>query len=190
MIPFLLVLLGFPLIGAGLKIIDETHDADLFNRRLCSLVTLLTIVLYAFFVVFDLYAATILFAIIVGVTITGKIDNGSFLFGVGSVLFFFFFFYFFVRPFVLLPLSFVFLSAAGSIDEIGNDYIDSHIQTRFRHHLAYYFFGRRYLFKFSVFYLVLLGVVPWHYLIAMILFDEAYILVGIYSEYALHRKKN
>ncbi|HEX08187.1 MAG TPA: hypothetical protein ENG38_00050 [Thermoplasmatales archaeon] len=83
-----------------------------------------------------------------------------------------------------MPL--VFLSAAAIVDEAGNDVTgyDKRIKRskKFRHKFFVYFFGRRYLLKVALLYLVLINVFPMYLLIALILFDEAYLIVEMYSD--------
>jgi hypothetical protein len=126
-------------------------------------------------------SATILLAILLGVFLKGKIDNYAYIIGFSVILVIAL-----LAKVELMILPLVFLATAAVLDELGNDTIDNNTKRlkykRFRQHLALYFFGRRYLMKVALLYLVLLNIFPLYFLLALIFFDEAYIIVELYSQ--------
>ncbi len=175
-------LLVYPILGAGLKYIDDAFDEQTFDKTKALIVAPIIGILGALSMLINPISATILLAVVIGVFLKGKVDNRAHLFA------FFTFFIVFVLSgivqVIFLPL--IFLSAAAILDEVGNDVIDYnmtyHRRKKFRYKFSLYFFGRRYLMKVALLYVVLLGVFPLYFLIAFILFDEAYIVVSLYSE--------
>ncbi len=178
LLPYPLVLLAYSFIGSGLKYVDEAFDSDTFNKKISIVVAFLTAILFLILVLFDMFSATILLAIVAGVIIKGKIDNISFILGVVVIIMGILLCHFLIHPIQILFIPFLFFTAAGVLDETGNDIVDA---SHKKHSVAHYFFSRRYLLKVAVLYTVLLGVIPWYYLIATILFDELYIIIGIIS---------
>jgi hypothetical protein len=84
---------------------------------------------------------------------------------------------------MIFPL--IFLTSAAVIDEIGIDLMDYRKKyrndKRLRYQLMFYLLGHRYIMKIAILYLILLTVFPWYYLLAMIFFDESYIIMGMYG---------
>lgn len=119
----------------------------------------------------DLAAATILLSVLIGVLFTGKIDNT--VFGastaaiVGSLSF--------LQRVIFLPL--LFLSAAGIIDEKGNDYVDTHNSNK----IIEFFFLHRFTMKISIFALCFAGFFSMIYFLAFLLFDISYDTIGFIS---------
>jgi len=174
--------LAYTILGAGLKFIDDAFDEKIFNKKIA-------IILGPFFGIFGAYtmlvnpvSATILLAVVLGVLLKGKIDNIAHL-----ITFFSFFMIFILINIVnIMILPLIFLAAAAILDEVGNDVIDYNKsfkkKKRFKYQFAIYFFGRRYMMKVALLYLVILNVIPIYFLIAFILFDESYIIVSLYSK--------
>lgn len=156
--PFIIVIV-FTTIGAGLKYIDNV---------IAALIT----VIWIWLSFYDTISATILFAVLFAVLLTGKVDN----------LVFFLSFVVLVTIFGLfvdvLWLPLVILVAMGIIDEKGNDYIDTHTTTK----LCRFFFLHRFCMKLCIFGLCLFFVFPWLYLIAFLAFDFSYEGVARISE--------
>ena len=175
-------LLIYPILGAGLKYVDDAFDEQTFSKKFAYVVAPIIGLLGAYAILISPISATILIAVVIGVLLKGKIDNRAHL--VAFVTFFLIFILLGVMQVIILPL--IFLSAAAILDEVGNDVIDYngsyHKRKRFRYKFALYFFGRRYMMKVALLYVVLVGVFPLYFLIAFILFDEAYIVVGLYSQ--------
>ena len=175
-------LLSYIILGAGLKYIDDAFDEKTFSKTMALALAPVIGVLGAYTILINTVSATILLAVVVGIFLKGKIDNYAHL------LTFFTFLILFVLlgliEVMILPL--IFLAAAAVVDEVGNDVIDYNMRyrknKRFRYQFALYFFGRRYLMKVGLLYLVLLNVIPLYFLLAFLLFDEAYVIVGLYSQ--------
>ena len=111
--------LSYPLLGAGLKYIDDAFDATIFNKKLAMVLAPLLGVLWAYTMIIDQVSATILLAIVLGVLLKGKIDNLAHIIGLliilGVVVGF---------GVQLLVFPLFFLTVAALFDEIGNDFID------------------------------------------------------------------
>jgi hypothetical protein len=174
-------LLIYTILGAGIKYIDAAYDEKTASKKIALAIAPVLGVLWAYAMLINIYSATILLAILLGVFLKRKIDNYAFLLG------------FFVILVIILPmgielmlLPLIFLTTAAVLDELGNDIIDnnkkSRVSKKFSFQLALYFFGRRYLMKVGVLYLVLLNIYPWYFLLAIIFFDEAYIMMHLYSK--------
>lgn len=174
------IFISYLLLGGGLKYIDDAFDETTFSKRKGMILAPLLGLLWAFTMVGNPISATILLAIVLGVLSKGKIDNPAHIFGFIVILL-----AFILMKIEILLLPFVFLSAAAIVDEAGNDVTGYDAvfkrSKKFRHQFFIYFFGRRYMLKLAVLYLVLIGLFPMYSLIAIILFDEAYLTVEIYS---------
>lgn len=176
------ILLVYTILGAGIKYIDAAYDEKTVSKKAALVIVPFLGILWAYTMLINQYSATILLAILLGVLLKKKIDNYAFLLG-------FFIILVIIIPFgielMLLPL--IFLISAAVLDELGNDIIDdnkkSRISKKFSFQFALYFFGRRYLMKVGLLYLVLLTIYPWYYLLALIFFDEAYIIIHLYSKF-------
>ena len=85
---------------------------------------------------------------------------------------------------MILPL--ILLATAAFLDEVGNDIADKKKEYpdkyRFLQKFTVYFFDHRWLMKLAILGIALLGIVPFYFFPAMILFDEAYIMVRWYSQ--------
>ncbi|HEC93313.1 MAG TPA: hypothetical protein ENI51_10025 [Candidatus Atribacteria bacterium] len=175
------IFLSYLLLGGGLKYIDDAFDKKSFNKKKGLVLAPFLGLLWAFTMIGNPFSATVLLAVVLGVLSKGKIDNPAHVFGFIVILMTIIF----IRIDILvLPL--IFLSAAAIVDEAGNDVTgyDKRIKRskKFRHKFFVYFFGRRYLLKVALLYLVLINVFPMYLLIALILFDEAYLIVEMYSD--------
>ena len=172
-------LLSYPIIGAGIKYIDDAFDEKTFSKMLAFIITPLLSILGVYTMLIDPASATILLAVLCGVFLKGKIDNIAFIAGfiiilalmiIGQV------------EFMIFPL--IFLGAAAVLDEIGNDLIDAKrdkLKNNLLNKFAIYFFGQRWIMKVSILFLVFLSILPYYLFFAMILFDYAYLSVDAYS---------
>jgi hypothetical protein len=187
----LFFLLSYPILGAGIKFIDAAYDEKTFSKKTALVVAPFLGLLWAYSMIINPVSATILLAILFGVLIKNKIDNYAHLLGSATIVLFI---TIFIEQINLEVLPLIFLTAAAILDEVGNDVIDYNKKnikkTRFRHQLSRYFFGRRYVMKASILYLIIFGIVEVYFLLAIILFDEAYIITGIYSQTRQKKKKN
>jgi hypothetical protein len=85
----------------------------------------------------------------------------------------------------LLYLPLIVLVAAAVLDEAGNDVVDYNMKSldksNFLHKAIIAFFDQRWVTKVAILYVALLGVFPWYFFLAMLLFDGAYLVVRMYS---------
>ncbi|RLF37968.1 MAG: hypothetical protein DRN00_02010 [Thermoplasmata archaeon] len=79
------------------------------------------------------------------------------------------------------------MTTCAYLDEIGNDIVDKVRSKSFGYVFLRYFFGKRWLLKVGILYLALVQVFPLYPLVALILFDEAYLLMDYYSKARLKR---
>ncbi len=174
-------LASYPLLGAGIKYIDDAFDEKTFSKKLAFIITPLLSILGAYAMFIDPVSATILLAVLAGVLIKGKVDNVAFIAGLILCLLVVLLL---GIDFLVLPL--VLLSAAAVLDEVGNDIIDKK-KEKFRkgtiaHKFVMYFFGHRWIMKTAILFLALLNLVPIYFFFAMILFDYAYVFVDFISK--------
>jgi len=179
-------LLLYPILGAGIKYIDASFDEKVFSKKKALVFAPLLGILWAYTMLVNEISTTILLAVILAVLIKGKIDNYAHQIGLITIAIFSILVIFFIDGNELMLLPLLLLTSAGLIDEVGNDVIEYNKKYlkngRFRYRFAIYFFGRRYLMKVAILYVVLLGIFPWYFLMAFILFDESYIMMDIYSQ--------
>lgn len=177
-------LIAYPILGAGIKYIDAAYDEKTFNKKTALIITPLLATLWAYTMLINPISATILLAILLGVLIKNKIDNYAHLLG-SAIIVTIFIIAIYLKNIELIILPLIFLISAAIIDEVGNDIIDYNKKNlkknRFRHQFSLYFFGRRYVMKLAILYLIIFGIVELYFLLAMILFDEAYIITDLYS---------
>jgi hypothetical protein len=76
---------------------------------------------------------------------------------------------------------------------MGNDIIDKNKENfednKFLHKITLYFFDQRWLTKITVLYVVLIGLFPLYFFLAILLFDGAYLTVRLYTRSRQHIKK-
>jgi hypothetical protein len=126
-------------------------------------------------------SATILLAIILGVLITGKIDNWAHVLGFVSIILMLILF-----GIELLILPMIILVIAGMSDEIGNDFIDRNRQIIIRKmfgNILIKFFDQRWVLKIVILGFVLASIFPWYFFFSMLLFDYAYLTITLFSQY-------
>lgn len=177
-------LIAYPILGAGIKYIDAAYDEKTFNKKTALIITPPLATLWAYTMLINSISTTILLAILLGVLVKNKIDNYAHLLG-SAIIVTIFIITIYLKNIELIILPLVFLISAAIIDEVGNDIIDYNKKNlkknRFRHQFSLYFFGRRYVMKLAILYLIIFGIVELYFLLAMILFDEAYIITDLYS---------
>jgi len=182
-------LIAYPILGAGIKYIDAAYDEKTFNKKTALIITPPLATLWTYTMLINPISTTILLAILLGVLIKNKIDNYAHLLG-SAIIVTIFIIAIYLKNIELIILPLIFLISAAIIDEVGNDIIDYNKKNlkknRFRHQFSLYFFGRRYVMKLAILYLIIFGIVEFgivelYFLLAMILFDEAYIITDLYS---------
>ena len=172
-------LLSYPILGAGIKFIDEAFDEKTFSKKIALILAPILGVLWAYTMLIDAVSATILLAILCAVFFKGKIDNYAHLAGLLVILGIIFLA---GVEFLILPLIVLALSAL--LDEVGNDYIDKKkylSSNRFYKKFAGYFFDQRWLTKVAILGIAIIGVFPLYFFLAMVLFDGAYLIVRSYG---------
>jgi len=171
---------AFAILGAGLKYIDDAFDEKVFNKTIAYAIAPLLGVLWAYTMIIDTVAATILLAILLGVLLKGKIDNIAHVIGlvviIGIVV---------VAGVQLLFVPLIILAAAALLDEVGNDLVDKSSllagEKRWQK-VMIGFFDQRWVAKVAILALVVVSVLPWFFFVAMLLFDGAYLGVRSFSQ--------
>lgn len=172
-------LASYPILGAGLKYIDEAFDEHRFNIKIAYILAPILGVLWAYSMIINSVSATILLAILLGVILKGKIDNYAHLAGLGII-----FGIIIIVGVELLIIPLIVLTLAALFDEVGNDFIE---KEKYLHSNNYskkfigFFFDQRWLTKVAVLSIAIIGVIPLYFFLAMILFDGAYLLMRGYS---------
>jgi len=181
-------LAAYPLLGAGLKYIDDAFDEKIFSKKLAMVLAPFLGILWAYTMLIDPFSATILLAILLGVFIRGKIDNYAHMTGLVVILVILVF-----AGINLLFLPLIFLATAAFLDEMGNDVIDKNrghfSDSKFLHKITLYFFDQRWLTKMAVLFVVLVGIFPLYFFLAILLFDGAYLTVRLYTRSRQQTKK-
>jgi hypothetical protein len=178
-------LLAYTILGCGIKYIDAAFDDNTFNKKFALAVAPLLGILWGYTMLINSFSATILLSVLLAVILKRKVDNLALIFGTLTIIMFILIGIIFIDGIELMLLPLIFLTTAGVIDEVGNDIMDFNNKESnrkgFKFHFSAYFFGRRYLMKVALLYLVILGLFPIYFLLAFILFDEGYIIVEIFS---------
>ena len=181
-------LAAYMILGAGLKYIDDAFDEKIFNKKLAIIIAPLLGILWAYTMLIDQFSATILLAILIGVFIRGKIDNYAHITGFIVILIILVF-----TGINLLFLPLVFIAVGVFLDELGNDILDKNIEyfndSKFLHNITLNFFDQRWLTKITVLYVVLIGLFPLYFFLAILLFDGAYLTVRLYTRSRKQMKK-
>ena len=184
-----LLLILYPILGAGIKYIDSAYDEHTFSKQSAFFLSPIIGIIWVLTMLISEWSATVLLAVLLGVLLKGKIDNKAHLLGFLSIIIL-------IAIFGIVPtiIPLLFLSAASVLDEVGHDIIGYNKKNfhsyRFRHQFSFYFFGRRYLMKVAIIYLVLIGLFPLEAFLAFLFFDETYIIMSLYSRSREERKAN
>jgi len=168
-------LLSYPILGAGIKFIDDAFDEKRFNVNIAYILAPILGVLWAYSMVINSASATILLAILLGVLLKGKIDNYAHLAGIGII-----FAILIISGVNILIIPLIILTLSAIFDEVGNDFIDKHKylnSNKILQKFIGYFFDQRWLTKVAVLSIAVIGIIPLYFFLAMILFDGAYLLV-------------
>lgn len=173
-------LASYTLLGAGLKYIDDAFDEKIFSKKIAMVLAPFLGILWAYTMFIDQFSATILLAILIGVFLRGKIDNYAHITGLIVILLILFF-----VGINLMVLPLVFIAAAAFLDEMGSDIVDNNRElysdSQFWHKVILYFFDQRWLTKMAVLFVVLIGLFPLYFFLAILLFDGAYLTVRLYT---------
>jgi len=176
-----LFLLFFGILGAGIKYIDAAYDDKIFNKKIALCIAPFLGILWAYTMLINQVAATILLAVIIGVLFKGKIDNKAHLAGLLVI-----FAIIFVAGVQLMVIPLVFLGFAALMDEVGNDFVDKRKNkldlNKFSHRFVVSFFDQRWVLKVAILVLGVIEVVPMIFFLAMVSFDYAYLGVRFYSK--------
>jgi len=154
-----------------LKYIDDAFDEDRFSKTTAKLLAPILVLLWISVSLFDPVSATVLFAILIAVLLSGKVDNRIFKLSAlaliaGVVLTQY-------AHFSWVPLAV--LTVLGVTDEKGNDYVDLHETGGLRE----FFFAHRCSMKLGALSLCIASFLPWLYLVAFLAFDTAYELIKL-----------
>lgn len=166
-----LVILAFGIIGFGIKLIDDVFDEGMFSRKVAFILAPVLVAIWMAVSIYDQTAATILFSILAGVLLTGKIDNIVFKASACALILGFFV----LSDSHLLLLPFVLLTLAGVLDEKGNDYADRGKGSSFLR----FFFLHRFSMKLCIIFLSLFLHIPSLYVVAFLVFDCSYDAMGV-----------
>ena len=175
-----LFLIYFGILGAGIKFIDAAYDEKTFNKKIALCIAPFLGLLWAFTMLINPVAATILLAVIFGVVLKGKIDNIAHFMGLIVIVTIVFF-----AGVQLMIVPLIFLASAALLDEFGNDYVDKKRNSlksiKLYHKLFFGFFDQRWTLKVAILLLSISGAIPLVFFFAMIAFDYAYLAVRFYS---------
>ena len=163
------LILPFSIVGGGLKFIDDAFDEKIYSQTLALAMAPFIVGVWLYISFVDAFSATILFSVLAGVLISGKIDNVIFIVSTIVILL--------LASFIGLNIfwiPFVVLTFAGILDEFGNNYVDNNDASRF----VEFFFLHRFVMKIFVFSLCIISVFPWIYFFAFLGFDLCYEGVG------------
>jgi hypothetical protein len=171
---------AFVILGGGLKYIDDAFDEKVFSKKIAYVIAPLLGILWAYTMIIDAAAATILLAILLGVLLKGKIDNIAHTIGlvviIGVTV---------VVGVQLLFVPLIILAAAALLDEVGNDLVDKSsflAGRKWWQRFVIGFFDQRWVAKVAILGLVVVSVLPWFFFVAMLLFDGAYLGVRWFSQ--------
>ena len=180
------ILLSYPLLGAGIKYIDDAFDEQRFNKKIALIIAPILGILWAITMLIDGISATILLAVLCGVLFKGKIDNYAHFAGLFVI-----FAIIAIAKVELMIIPLIFLAPFALLDEVGNDVIDYNKKyfngDRCWQKFIRYFFDQRWLLKVAIIAFIILGIIPYYYFFAMLFFDGAYLLMRWYSQFKQNR---
>ena len=168
-------LASYPILGAGLKYIDEAFDEHRFNVKIAYILAPILGTLWAYSMIINAVSATILLAILLGVILKGKIDNYAHIAGLGVI-----FGIVVLAGINILLVPLIIFTLAALFDEVGNDYIEKKAylnSSTIVKKIIGYFFDQRWLTKVAILGIALIGLIPLYFFVAMLFFDGAYLLV-------------
>jgi hypothetical protein len=165
------IIASFATIGFGLKYIDDAFDEDRFSKTIAKFFAPILVLLWIGVSIFDSVSATVLFAILIAVLLSGKVDNRIFKLSAIALISVICITQY--ARFSWIPL--IVLTIMGVADEKGNDYFDAHGTGRIRE----LFFAHRCGMKVGILGLCLTSLLPGLYLAAFLAFDIAYELVKL-----------
>jgi hypothetical protein len=167
---FWLILLGFLLSGALMKLTDDMEDTwdknPPLTKKMANITGITYGVLIAYLMVHDEIAATLFSGIILGCLISGKIDTKSHHLALATILLIVF-----SQGLQLSTHLVLILTALSAIDEYTNDL---QAASRFLKKVLEY----RIALKIGVLILALSAILHWHAVAYLLSFDAAYILTG------------
>jgi len=166
--------LAFACLGGGIKYIDDVFDEGIHNKKVAYPLAFFLVALWILLCILDPYVATILTAIFLSVLITGKLDTKL---GILVAVVLLSSLWFYAKNVLLVPL--IFLTIMGTIDEVGNNYVDKHKVNS----IINFIFEHRCMMKFGIILLYIQSILPVTYLIAFFSFDIAYDLVGLWGKH-------
>lgn len=172
--------IAFAILGAGLKYIDDAFDEKVFNKKIAYVIAPLLGILWAYTMIIDTVAATILLAILLGVLLKGKIDNIAHVIGLVVIIAIVL-----VTGVQLLFVPLIILATAALLDEVGNDFVDKSkflAGRKWWQKFVIGFFDQRWVAKVAILGLIALSLLPWFFFVAMLLFDGAYLSVRSFSQ--------
>ena len=167
----LFIIASFAIIGFGLKYIDDAFDENRFSKTVAKLFAPILVLLWISVSLLDSISATVLFAILIAVLLSGKVDNRVFKLSAITLIAVVVLTQF--AHFSLVPLAV--LTVLGITDEKGNDYVDAHETGKLRK----FFLAHRCGMKLGALSLCLASFLPWLYLAAFLAFDAAYEFVKL-----------
>ncbi len=177
-------MLTYFLLGSGVKYVDAAYDDDTFSRRWASYLAILLGLVTGTAMIWDQPTFIIFLSLIIGVTITGKLDIVPFRILVGVAILLPSCYYGFAPPLARGDWKLVLmLSIGAAIDEIGNDLADANILKR---KLRLFFLYRGYL-KALIGLIAIFHYLRLPYAIAFLSFDMGYLLVTRASEKRIAR---
>ena len=174
-------LISFGILGAGIKYIDAAYDEKTFNKKIALCIAPFLGLLWAYTMLINPVAATILLSVVIGVLFKGKIDNYAHLAGLVVILAIIFF-----AGVQLMIIPLIIFGLAALLDEFGNDFIDKNKKSmntkKITHKFVVSFFDQRWVLKVAILGLCITGIVPILFFFAMIIFDYSYVSMRIFSK--------
>jgi hypothetical protein len=163
--PWLIRLIFFAVLGAGIKAVDRAYDDEDLDKRIALLLAPFLAFLWVYLSLGDAMSATILGAIFLSSLSTGKIDNPAFKLSALIVAA-----AFLVEGFEIMILPLLFLTSLGYIDEFANGYAD---RNKLHGHRAF-ILAHRFGMKAGVALLYAASLLDLTHVLALYSFDLAY----------------
>jgi len=175
----IVLLLTYFVLGSGVKYVDAAHDDKTFSTKYSLPLAILLGLLAGAAMIWDQPTLIIFLSLIVGVTITGKLDILPFQILTAIAVLLPIFYY--GTSFPLTPNDWhlvLLISFGATIDEIGNDLADANILKR---KLRVFFLYRGYL-KLLIGTVAVLHYLNYPYVLAFLSFDVGYLMLTRLSE--------